>query len=147
MGIPVDDSVEDSVESRLSSLETKAVEVQVKVKDCKESIDSEVSASLGYDKRLTEVESSVGDLSSQILAVNLKCDDIVEQGKLSYAAVLKGKDHPKMKVSRGSESSAAVKSRGSRLTSGGLKVTVVGDSLARGAGYKLKKQCPEDVEV
>lgn len=147
LGIPIDDSVESNVECRLNSLETKTVEVQTKVKECRESLESEVSASLGRDTRLTEVEDSLGELSSKILAVNLKCDDLVEKGNLSADEIAKGKEHPKSKGGNEDGSSLVVKSRGSRLGSGGLKVAVVGDSLARGAGYKFKKQCPEEVEV
>lgn len=163
LGISTEDGVPSKVESRLISLENKA---ECK---CSESRGTELSTSLGT--RLTEVENTLGDLSTQVLTVSLKCDDLVEKGNLKSddsvkkgnlkcealpetgnfsvaAATQKGTEQDRSKGgSEGVGSAVVEKLGGNRVNSAGLKFVVVGDSLARGAGYKFKKQCPDEVEV
>ena len=112
------------------------------------------TSSLGTIGKLADVKQSVLDLTDQVVAASVKLSEInlafigssVEVGKLDDKVV--GVREAENQVTCRAGAPVKRKQPCKELISNTKgKIVVMGDSLARGAGHKLKQQCGDVVRV
>jgi lysophospholipase L1-like esterase len=133
--------------------------VAIGIEEVKSSVAARDVVGLEVEERLSKMEQQMGELSSKLEVLKIKFDDYDKQWP-----ALRGNGTEDLKLVDGQNGSRE-KRKDDRVGSGGTtntvtkvsmaqklsgtkrKIVVIGDSLARGVGHKLREQCGDMVKV
>lgn len=145
-----------ALESTVETLRVQLAEIQPVVTEFETEKNRRDDASVELGARVGSIEKTVEDLAGKVEALRLSAEQYQaewpkvgsEGGKgEGWQVAGRGKRQVRLSESSGAAGSNRKVTWGEQLARTGDKVLVMGDSLARGVGYKMKRQFDDVFDV